>query len=537
MRISLVTRVFVGFLTVFVLLGGVVVYAVVTMSQMQSEVTLVKQGLVPISAKLSALYQDLTQVSALLDKKGCEETLWVTRKLPEFRPFATLQEVATSAEELAQEEYLSPRSRELFTAVASGVTGLIRGDDLARRLAGDLVAEGIEIDVRSNRVFYQKLIEQFLFISAATPVDFAATRRDLVRHSLAAATAGLARLVREYEATANLAINSAWENAREREAQAVTYAFYLGILALFVTVLVLVLLVVWLKPLRTLRAVAQRISTGDYDRPAPIRRGDEIGALSDELNKMAGRLKEREEMIRKQADELLRADRFSTIGKMSTQIAHEIRNPLNALGLKLELLEESVQEARQTLPPEIFETLLTAAQAGGKEIDRLREITEYYLKFAKFPEVEKESVDLHTVLTDVISFYREEALGKGVELVGDIERPLRSRADPNLLRHAVANLLKNAIEATTSSNETVTGAVEVVAQRDGGRIRIAVRDNGPGMTTEHSRRVFEPFYSTKRSGTGLGLTLVQQVVAEHGGSIQCISAPGEGTTFKLSIPE
>lgn len=536
MRISLVTRVFIGFFTVFCLLSGVVVYSVLTMARMQSEVTLVKQGLVPVSARLAALHQELGQVSAVVDQSGCEETLWVNHMLPDFHPFATLQEVALASEELAAEEYLSPQSRELFTDVATGATSLMLGRGLIEKLAGDLQAAGIDVDLRNNLHFYRKLVEEFLSISAAVPVELPDARRARTRRSLSSATSYMERQVRAFGATANLAINSAWENAREREAQAVTWAFYLGILALIVTVVVLALLVFWLQPLRTLRTVAQRISTGDYDRPAPIRRGDEIGELSAELNKMAGRLKEREEMIRKQAEELLRADRFSTIGKMSTQIAHEIRNPLNALGLKLELLEESLDEARDSLPKETYEELRDATVSGGKEIDRLREITEYYLRFAKFPEVEKEQVDLHTVLMDVISFYEEEARRKGVTIVREIERPLRGRADPNLLRHAIANLLKNAIEAITS-DEPGEGRIHATAHRDGQRIRIAIRDNGPGFSPEQANRVFEPFYSTKKSGTGLGLTLVQQVVVEHGGTISCGSTPGEGTIFKLSIPE
>ncbi len=536
MRISLVTRVFAGFFTVFCLLSGVVVYSVVTMARMQSEVTLVKQGLVPVSARLAALYQELSQVAALLDRHGCEETIWVKHMLPDFRPFVTLEDIALAAEELAAEEYLSPQSRELFTAVALGATAVTRETNLPEKLGGELAIEGVETDLRNNRKFYRKLVSEFLRISSTVPVDAPDAQLTRTRRSLSAATSYLERQVREFGATANLAINSAWENAREREAEAVTWAFYLGILALIVTVIVLALLVYWLKPLRTLRTVAQRISTGDYDRPAPIQRGDEIGELSEELNKMAGRLKEREEMIRKQAEELLRADRFSTIGKMSTQIAHEIRNPLNALGLKLELLEESLDESRQNLPEKTYEELRDATVSGGKEIDRLREITEYYLRFAKFPEVEKEPVDLHTVIMDVLSFYEEEARRKGVTIEREVERPLRGRADPNLLRHAIANLLKNSIEAITSG-ERAEGLIHATAHRDGKRIRIAIRDNGPGISSKEAGRVFDPFYSTKKSGTGLGLTLVQQVVVEHGGTISCGSTPGEGTIFKFSIPE
>ncbi len=537
MRLSLVTRVFAGFFLVFCLLSGVAVYAIASMIRMQSEVTLVKQGLLPVSARLATLNRELAQMAALLTNSQCEEVLWLRHALPEFEPFPRLEEVVVRLEELAAEDYLSDQSRQLFATVAADGLAVVRGNALFARQVQELAAAGVEVEGRSNRAFYASLTERFLFLTAATPADAVDPLLERMRDTLAASLGLLSRHVREMEAQANLAINSAWGNAREREERAVTISFYLGILALAVTLAVLILLVVWLRPLRTLRTVAQRISTGDYDHPAPTGRGDEIGALSDELNKMATRLKEREEMIRKQSGELLRADRFSTIGKMSTQIAHEIRNPLNALGLKLELLEESVAEVQDRLSPETFEELRRAAEAGGKEIDRLREITEYYLKFAKFPKVEKETVDLHTVLSDVVAFYEEEARRKGIVIEKELERPLRARADSNLLRHALANLLKNAIEAISGDDPERSGRIVVGAQRDGPRIRVTVRDNGPGIPPDEVDRVFEPFYSTKRSGTGLGLTLVQQVVTEHGGTIHCTSTPGEGTMFKLAIPE
>jgi len=345
----------------------------------------------------------------------------------------------------------------------------------------------------------------------------------------------LRRQVREFEATCNLAIHSAWSDSRAREVGTVRTALYLGLGALILTFLIPVLLFVWLRPLAELRRYARRIAAGDYGPSPPLAGGDEVGQLAQELGVMAQRLKEREEMIRKQAGELLRADRFSTIGKMSTQIAHEIRNPLNALGLKLELLEDSIEDASGDLAVDTRRTLQEAIRSSGKEIDRLREITDYYLKFAKFPQVEKEAVDLHTMLCDVVTLYEQEARSRGIVVERELEGPLKAHADPNLLRHAVANLLKNAMEATSGMPRE--GRIVVRAFRDGQRVRISVKDNGPGIPPEQIASVFDPFFSTKESGTGLGLTLVQQVVQEHGGTVACSSEPGEGTVFKISLPE
>ena len=534
MRLSLVTRVFAGFFLVLCLLGGVALYSVVTMDRMQHEVDVVKQGLLPVAARLHNLSQELGQVAALVNNSSCGEVVWVAHFLPEMDPFGTLVEIGRELDTLAAHPHLSERSRNLFTNASMQIDALVQGNNLLRDLAAELAAAGTEVPHDSNPTIYHELTDRYLVTAAATPEDRAGKNRR-IRETLRRATHLLRKRVKGLEAGCNLALNSAWASAQEREVDAVKVALYLGGAACIVVFAVLLLLLKWLRPLSTLRQMAQRIAAGDYSHPPPLYSGDEIGQLSQELAKMADRLKEREEMVRSQAQELVRADRFSTIGKMSTQIAHEIRNPLNALGLKLELLDDSVHEQKENLSPEAYTDFTKAVEASGKEIDRLREITDYYLKFARFPEVEKELVDLSMVVSDVVSFYQEEARQKGVSIEKETDRPLKARADPNLVRHALANLLKNAIEATSGGPEK--GQIVVKSWRESKAIRLTVKDNGPGISADKVQRVFEPFFTTKRSGTGLGLTLVQQIVDEHGGTISCASAPGEGTTFKILIPE
>lgn len=539
MKLSIVTRIFAGYLLVLLLLGAMVVYCVVTMGRMGGEVTVAKEGLLPVSARLQKLSHELAQVGALLRKGGCEENIWLSHHLPEMRPYETLQSIGERLDELSNNPRLADTSRELFASVAGKISVLTGGDDLFSGLATRLSQDGIDIEIKSDRQFLAALIERFVFASVSTPPAERGESYETLRGALQQAIGALRKNVAGFEATCRFAINNAWSDTIKMEEDSVRVALYLGLAALVVIAAVAFLFHSWLRPLGKLRAFAQRISLGEYGHPPPVDSGDEIGELSRELAKMAHRLKEREEMIRSQSTELLRADRFSTIGKMSTQIAHEIRNPLNALGLKLELLEDSVEEAQGVLPPKAYSELKKAAVSGGKEIDRLREITDYYLKFAKFPKVEKEPVDLHMVLTDVVSFYEDEAREKGISIDRNIEKHLRTNADANLIRHAVANLLKNAIEAITDCDRKEAdgvGRIAVKAWCEGGLIRLTIKDNGPGVPGDQVGRVFEPFYSTKRSGTGLGLTLVQQIVDEHGGAITCASTRGEGTVFKVSLP-
>ncbi len=549
MRLSLITRMLAAYLLVLALLGGVAVYCIVAMTRMQEEVTIVKQGLLPISSQLNRLSRDLAHASALLSRGECEDRVWLRSFLPELEPFEVLASVRDGLVHLGEQEHLAVRSRELFIGVAAEIDSLL--------------SQPSDEPGRSRELRFRDLVEQWFLAHAAAreaagtgPTGGGEGKRSggevspgvaegsaaVAEGPVAEATAQLAvfveqlrKEVRGFEATCNLGIHSAWSDSRAREVGTVRTALYLGLGALILTLLIPVLLFVWLRPLSGLRTYARRIAAGDYGPSPPLSGGDEVGQLAQELGVMAQRLKEREEMIRKQAGELLRADRFSTIGKMSTQIAHEIRNPLNALGLKLELLEDSIDEVAADLGEDTRKTLLEAIHSSGKEIDRLRDITDYYLKFAKFPKVEKEAVDLYTVLCDVVALYEQEARSRGIVVEKELEGPLKTHADPNLLRHAVANLLKNAMEATAAMPGE--GRILLRAFREGQRVRILVKDNGPGIPPEQLGSVFDPFFSTKESGTGLGLTLVQQVVQEHGGTVGCSSEPGEGTVFKITLPE
>lgn len=532
----MITRVVAGYLLVFLLLGGVALYCVFTMERIQRETLLLRRALTGVSDGFRQVSLDVEYVYSLLSRRQCEQTLVLTEYLPGYRPFDALAELAKGILELAREPTLSDRGKELLNEAAKRLSMALNGSGLFDRAMAKARAAGAEIPETGNGETYAALVDGYLAQARSIQLDKGGVKLDMFRRALLDATSSLRKEIKAAKAAYSLALQEAWTATRGAGLRAVRVAGYLGLTALAVVVLVLFFLLSWLKPLGKLRRVAQRIAMGNYDQPAEVKRSDEIGELALELNKTASRLKEREEMIRQQAMELMRAEKFSTIGKMATQIAHEVRNPLNALGLKLELLEETVEETGLSLSPDARNELRQAVASIGREIDRLREITDYYLRFAKFPQVEKELVDVHMLLADTVALYEEEARRKGVSIEQDIEKPMKGRVDPGLLRHALGNLLKNAIEAT-GGMEDKKGRIIVRGWREGAQLRITVSDNGLGIPPNELTRVFEPFFSTKKSGTGLGLTLVQQVVNEHGGKISCSSTPGEGTIFRIWLPE
>jgi len=274
-----------------------------------------------------------------------------------------------------------------------------------------------------------------------------------------------------------------------------------------------------LRPLSVLRGHARRLGGGDYSQRTGVRSNDEIGDLAREFDAMADAIQEREHR-------LIRSERLATVGRMAAHIAHEVRNPLASIGLNAELLGDEIvdrgEEARR----------LVTSIIG--EVDRLTEITETYLRFARLPRPKLERESIGAIVTSVVEMSRGELAQAGVELGVDIAPGLPDiGADEAQLRQALINLIRNAREALSGST---VRKLEISVREVAGRIVVTVRDSGPGIGAPNLGKIFDPFFSTKERGTGLGLALVQQIVVDHGGQIEVASAPGAGTTFTITLP-
>jgi signal transduction histidine kinase len=302
--------------------------------------------------------------------------------------------------------------------------------------------------------------------------------------------------------------------------RAVTTALLLGGVGLMAAMGAALFMLRTLRPLQVLRVHARQIAGGDYGRRLEVPSRDEIGDLAREFDAMGRAIQDREHR-------LIRSERLATVGRMAAQITHEIRNPLASMGLYVELLGDELSpekkdgEARR---------LVTAI---GTEIDRLTEITETYLRFVRLPRPKREREDLGSLVTAVVEFARAELAMAGVSLEVQVEPGLpEAAADENQIRQALLNLVRNAKEAMTGG-----GRLQVSVTAGGpGQLRIAIADTGSGIAPEHLTNIFDPFFSTKEKGTGLGLALVQQIVAEHGGRIEVASGPQGGTVFAINLP-
>jgi len=227
----------------------------------------------------------------------------------------------------------------------------------------------------------------------------------------------------------------------------------------------------------------------------------------------------------------IQAERLAAVGTMAAQVAHEVRNPLGSITLNLDLTFKEIgllAGGHGHLPDE-GRALVTDMRA---EVRRIQRVIEDYLQFARLPKVQRQPVDLNGFLDRKLGFLRSELERSNVKLRTHFDPALTSiNADAEQLWQTVLNLIRNSRDAMPDGGELIIGT-----WREGAQALLRVNDNGKGMTGEQVERVFEPFFTTKKEGTGLGLTLVQQIVTEHGGHIECESTSGKGSTFTIFLP-
>jgi signal transduction histidine kinase len=214
---------------------------------------------------------------------------------------------------------------------------------------------------------------------------------------------------------------------------------------------------------------------------------------------------------------------------MAAHITHEVRNPLASIGLYVELLGDE-------LPPgdAAGRRLLDSLAA---EVDRLSEITETYLRFVRLPKPKLEREDLGAIVAAVMEFARAELAKAGVSLEMNLTPGLPEvAADENQVRQALLNLVRNAREAMAAGGSLRVALAADGSPEESGWLRLSIADTGPGIAPDNLAKIFDPFFSTKAKGTGLGLALVHQIVAEHGGRIEVDCPPNGGTTFVITLP-
>jgi len=221
-------------------------------------------------------------------------------------------------------------------------------------------------------------------------------------------------------------------------------------------------------------------------------------------------------------------DRYTEIAQLAGGLAHEIRNPLSTMRLNLDLLAEDFQAPESPRDQRILKKI----ERVRKESHRLESLLEDFLRFARARELHVESIDLNAVVDDLRDFCEPQAASQGIVLrTHDGGEPLVVRLDVDMFKQALFNLIRNAQHAMPDGGELI-----LTARRSGSSAVLDVVDTGCGIPADLRDRIFEPFFSTRPAGTGLGLPTVRKIVEAHGGSLGLESEMGKGSKFTIRLP-
>lgn len=276
------------------------------------------------------------------------------------------------------------------------------------------------------------------------------------------------------------------------------------------------------KPIRRLSEQAALVGQGDFDALDRRTTGGEVGILTGAIAKMV-------DDLRAMMDRMSRQQRLSALGQVAGSVGHDLRNPLATMRNSLHTLRRA--SAGQGFG---IERILDRIDRG---LDRCNAIVSDLMDFARVRELQRETVDIDHWLGELLD---EHKLPEGVAVERDIAGNGEAVIDREQLRRVMINLLDNAAQAMTSQGWTApegrVPTISVRAQAAGPHVRLVVADNGPGISPESLARIFEPLFTTKASGVGLGLALVRQIVEQHGATIDVESQVDVGSTFTVFLP-
>ena len=252
--------------------------------------------------------------------------------------------------------------------------------------------------------------------------------------------------------------------------------------------------------------------------------GVTVSPLRDMRDAVVGRVINFQDLteLRRLEQHMQRAQRLATVGQLAAGIAHEIRNPLASISGSIELLKHApVSDDDRTLMAIVH-----------REIQRLNVLIGDLLDYANPRPSQPIELDLGVLVDETLQVARGDQAFAEVEIACDVDKPLPVVGDPAKLRQVVWNLVRNAADAAAGAGKHI----KVTARTAPREATIVVADDGPGIPSEQLERIFDPFYTTKKHGTGLGLATCHAVIAEHGGSIVVASSVGKGTTMTVTLP-
>lgn len=277
---------------------------------------------------------------------------------------------------------------------------------------------------------------------------------------------------------------------------------------------------------KSLQSIGERfksVNLGERNEPIIWKSDDEIGALVKEYNRM---LKEAE----LSAEKLAKSERESAWREMAKQVAHEIKNPLTPMKLRVQHL----QQAWKDKAPDFDEKLKRVSESIIEQIDALSNIATEFSNFAKMPKANKEEMDLKQSVLSAMELFKENE-GPRISFRSSTEGTAGIIADKEQILRVFNNLIKNAIQAIPQEN---VGRIDIeLSEHDLGKWLVEVKDNGVGIPEHQRESIFVPNFTTKSTGTGLGLAMVKSIAEQNGAVVWFESQEGKGASFYVSFPK
>jgi signal transduction histidine kinase len=278
------------------------------------------------------------------------------------------------------------------------------------------------------------------------------------------------------------------------------------------------------RPIQELAAAARLAAAGNLDFQVPVKRNDEVGQLAATFNEMISGLKSKREL----EERLNQSERAAVIGRLTQSVAHEIRNPLNVINLSIDHVNKryAPEDAARR---ERFTQLLSSIK---DEIERLKRLVNDLLNYGRPARFAIETVDMRQLVEETLALLRQQADMQGVSVtIDEVSGPASVRGDRERLKSFVSNLAINALQAMPTG-----GHLTAQVARHDGEVEVKISDTGVGISEESLGKIFEPYFSTKQSGFGLGLAVTRKIIEEHQGRIAVESQVDRGTTFTVTLP-
>jgi signal transduction histidine kinase len=293
-----------------------------------------------------------------------------------------------------------------------------------------------------------------------------------------------------------------------------------------VVALAIVVIIGWrfTRPVQELAVAARRVAAGDLDFRVSINRQDEVGELAATFNEMIAGLKSKQELEEK----LNQSERAAVIGRLTQGVAHEIRNPLNVLNLSIDHVGTKFAPDDESKRKQFVRILSSIKD----EMGRLNRMVTDLLNFGRPARLDLKPVDLGHLMEETVALVRPQAAEQSVDI--DFRQSGGNaivRGDAERLKSCLFNIAINALQSMPAG-----GHLAATVQRSDGSVAVSISDTGVGISEESLGKIFEPYFSTKQAGFGLGLAVTKKIIEEHRGSVNVNSRVDHGTTFTVRLP-